>query len=289
MTRTGYTRIDPVAGDSNAEAPCRGEPPITGTEMPHLHVSLRNQDGEPRAPSTRALEEAEALALLCSAEITGSQLVPWGSNYTFAVLLETTSGEEHLAIYKPRAGEAPLYDFPDGTLYKREMASYRLSRLLGWGIVPPTVVRDGPHGEGSVQLYVAPEEESEASHRFWRRRHFDIERLVLFDFIANNADRKLGHCLRDASGRVWGIDHGLTFNIYPKLRTVLWQFSGTPVTESLLDDLLTIWYEWDETDRAMAPYLTEPEREALRVRIERFLNDPIYPELNPRRNIPYGW
>jgi uncharacterized repeat protein (TIGR03843 family) len=258
--------------------------------MPHLHLSLHNEEGEPRTLSSRALDEHEALALLCSADITGSQLVPWGSNYTFAVLLETSEGEEHLAIYKPRAGEAPLYDFPDGTLYLRETASYVLSRWLAWDIVPPTVVRDGPHGEGSVQLYITPAEDDDPDiTRFWRRRHLDIERLVLFDYITNNADRKIGHCLRDDGGKIWGIDHGLTFNEYPKLRTVLWQFAGEPVSESLLDDLTRLADEWGEVDLTLTPYISIPERIAFRRRVERFLDEPRYPQLNPRRNIPYGW
>jgi hypothetical protein len=258
--------------------------------MPLLHLTLSNEDGEPRSLSSRALGEDEALALLCSSEITGSQLVPWGSNYTFAVLLETDDGDAHLGIYKPRAGEAPLYDFPDGTLYLRETASYVLSRWLEWNIVPPTVVRDGPHGEGSVQLYITPAEDEDPDiTRFWRRRHLDIERLVLFDAITNNADRKIGHCLRDGSGKIWGIDHGLTFNEYPKLRTVLWQFAGEPVSDSLVGDLERVLVEWPAVDLVLTRYLSTPERLAFRRRVERFVADPVYPQLNPRRNIPYGW
>ena len=99
--------------------------------MPHLHLSLRNDDGEPREIISKPLTDPEALDLLRSAEIAGSQLVPWGSNYTFAVLLTSAQGSEHLAIYKPQAGEAPLYDFPDGTLYRREVASVCQQLLAG--------------------------------------------------------------------------------------------------------------------------------------------------------------
>ena len=113
--------------------------------------------------------------------------------------------------------------------------------------------------------------------------------MVLFDFIANNADRKIGHCLRDRTGKVWGIDHGLTFNVQPKVRTVLWQFMALDVSRSLQDDLFSVWAEWDSVDETMAAYLEHDERVMLRTRIERFLNDPVYPELNPNRNIPYGW
>jgi uncharacterized repeat protein (TIGR03843 family) len=257
--------------------------------MPNLHLSLRDDAGEPRSFSTTSLPEDEALEMLATADITGSELVPWGSNYTFAVLLRAADDTEHLAIYKPRAGEAPLYDFPDGTLYLRETASYRLSRMLAWDIVPPTVVREGPHGEGSVQLYVAPADEEEHPSRFWGRRSPEIERLVLFDYIANNADRKIGHCLRDASGKIWGIDHGLTFNEYPKLRTVLWQYAGRPISKKLMHDLERIECEWESFDEALRPFISAVERESFRKRVNRMMRIGCFPELDPRRNIPYGW
>jgi uncharacterized repeat protein (TIGR03843 family) len=257
--------------------------------MPNLHLSLRDDAGQPRTVAPAPLSEDDALAMLETAEIIGSELVPWGSNYTFAVLLHAADESEHLAIYKPRAGEAPLYDFPDGTLYLRETASYRLSRMLGWDIVPPTVVRDGPHGEGSVQLYVAPMEETEHPSRFWGRRMPEIERLVLFDFIANNADRKIGHCLRDESGRIWGIDHGLTFNEYPKLRTVLWQYAGRPISKKLLRDLERIDCEWTVFSEALAPFISAIELQSFRNRVNRIAGNGCFPDLDPRRNVPYGW
>src|SRR5215208_6150010 len=191
--------------------------------MPDLFLELRDSDDN-RGTTPPPLSEEEALSLLLEAEITATKLIPWGSNYSFAVALETTDGREQLAIYKPRSGEAPLYDFPDGTLYLRETAAYLLSRWAGWDLVPPTVVRDGPHGIGSVQLYVQPEGDRQDRHDFWSSRDPAIERMVLFDHIVNNADRKISHCLRDSAGKVWGIDHGLTFTREPKLRTVLWQF-----------------------------------------------------------------
>lgn len=257
--------------------------------MPHLHLSLRDESGDPRAFASTTLNETDALAMLSTATIAGSELVPWGSNYTFAVLLTAEDESEHLAIYKPRAGEAPLYDFPDGTLYRREVASYLLSRWLGWNIVPPTVVREGPHGEGSLQMYVTPVEDDAHPARFWGRKHGEIERLVLFDLIANNADRKIGHCLRDASGKIWGIDHGLTFNEYPKLRTVLWQYAGCPIAPELIDDLERIELEWDAVEQLLAPHISEIELEAFRNRVNRIARGGAYPELDPRRNIPYGW
>ena len=256
--------------------------------MPDLFLELRDEEAE--AGITPApLAEADALALLQSAEFTASKLIPWGSNYSFAVALETAEGRSQLAIYKPRSGEAPLYDFPDGTLYLRETAAYVLSRRLGWDLVPPTVIRDGPHGVGSVQLYVEPAPETADGRRYWGSCLPEIERLVLFDHLANNADRKIGHCLRDRAGKVWGIDHGLTFNRYPKLRTVLWQYVGDPVSAELLADLRRLRRRWDELCRELSPYLSRAELDALVARIDRFLEVGRYPNLNARRNVPYGW
>lgn len=258
--------------------------------MPDLFLELRDQEDE-MGMTPAPLSEDDALQLLHNSEITASKLIPWGSNYSFAVALETADGREQLAVYKPRAGEAPLYDFPEGTLYLREVASYELSRWLGWDIVPPTVVRDGPHGIGSVQLYVEPMAESEEwdPRRFWGRPALDIERLVLFDHIANNADRKLSHCLRDVRGRVWGIDHGLTFNETPKLRTALWQFVGAKIHESLCADLSRLTAQEADARARLAPYLSRDELDALMRRVERFRAMGHYPQLNPRRNVPYGW
>src|SRR5689334_17966673 len=136
------------------------------SSMPDLHVHFDTDITGDAAPSV-PLEGAAAIAMLQSAEITASTLVPWGSNYTFAVGLTDTDGNSHLGIYKPQAGERPLWDFPGGTLFTREWASYLLSDWLGWGLVPPTVIRDGPHGPGSLQLYIRPKEEAIDESAFW--------------------------------------------------------------------------------------------------------------------------
>ena len=256
--------------------------------MPDLFVTLQEKDdGNEIVVPVRS--EEESLAILKSGDITASKLVPWGSNYTFAVGLETPDGRDMLAIYKPRSGESPLYDFPDGTLFKREVASYLLSRRLGWNLVPPTVIRSGPHGVGSLQLYIEPEPDGPELRHFWGQHHPEVERLILFDHITNNADRKIGHCLRDADGKVWGIDHGLTFNHVPKLRTVLWQLVGEQISPALLADLSRVCVETDEIRGEFARLLSRAEIDALFARIERFLMERRYPPLNPRRNIPYGW
>jgi hypothetical protein len=256
--------------------------------MPNLFLEVRDGSDEPGTSPT-PLPEEEALTVLRGAAISGSKLIPWGSNYSFAVALESGDGRSQLAIYKPRAGEAPLYDFPDGTLYLRETASYLLSRWLGWDIVPPTVVRDGPHGVGSVQLYVEPMDEGADDHRFWRGCAPEIERLVLFDHVANNADRKIGHCLRDVGGKVWGIDHGLTFNSAPKLRTVLWQYVGEPISPKLLADLDRMVAGEDLLRRELGGFLDLSELNALFGRTRRLREMERFPSLNPRRNVPYGW
>jgi uncharacterized repeat protein (TIGR03843 family) len=256
--------------------------------MPDLFLELRDDSGDGEQ-TPAPLPEGEALQLLRDAEFSASRLIPWGSNYSFAVALEDANGRSQLAIYKPRSGEAPLYDFPDGTLYLRELAAYQFSRWAGWHLVPPTVIRDGPHGPGSVQLYVEPEADQERRNQFWSGRHRDVERLVLFDHIVNNADRKISHCLRDTAGKVWGIDHGLTFNREPKLRTVLWQFVGEPVSAPLLCDLRALHERRFELRDELKATLTPSEIEALIRRIEQLVERGAYPVLNPRRNVPYGW
>jgi hypothetical protein len=258
--------------------------------MPDLFLELLHPDHR-SGTTPPPLTESEALELLSTAEFTGAQLIPWGSNYSFAVALTGADGREQLAVYKPRAGEAPLYDFPEGTLFLREVAAYLLSRVLEWDIVPPTVVREGPHGVGSLQLYVEPMPESDAwdPRQFWGRCSLEIERVVLLDHIANNADRKLSHCLRDVRGKVWGIDHGLTFNEHPKLRTSLWQFVGRPVNRRLLGDLQRLIEMEDEVGQLLCDYLSTPEIESLMTRVRQFAESGNYPRLNPRRNIPYGW
>ncbi len=256
--------------------------------MPDLFLELRTQD-DASGQTPPALTEDDALRLLETAEFTAAKLIPWGSNYSFAVALIDPNGVEQLAIYKPRSGEAPLHDFRSGTLFRREVASYRLSKRLGWGMVPPTVIRQGPHGTGSLQLYVQPVDEVEDPHEFWGDLCLDNERIVLFDHIANNADRKLSHCLLDVSGKRCGIDHGLTFNEAPKLRTVMWQFGGQPISEPLRTDLARIIDERDAFTVDFGALLHRHEIDAFFARVEALHESGCFPQLNPYRNIPYGW
>ncbi|MFM7061022.1 MAG: SCO1664 family protein [Actinomycetes bacterium] len=157
----------------------------------------------------------------------------WSSNATLLVNA-ALDGAEVRAIYKPVQGERPLWDFPDGTLAGREVAAHELSAFLGWDIVPFTVLRDGPFGPGMVQRFVDHDPDD---HYFTLlERHLeDFRAFAVFDILANNTDRKAGHCLEErGTGRVYGIDHGLTFHSHPKLRTVIWDFGGEEIAEDLL-------------------------------------------------------
>jgi hypothetical protein len=258
------------------------------SHMPELNLQLRDPETGELIPQPE-LSDEEALPLLLEAEITAAELIPWGSNYTYAVALESEGHPGHLAIYKPMAGERPLYDFRHGSLHRRERASYLLSRALGWDIVPPTVVRGGPHGIGSLQMYVPSRPDYMEDHEFWGARTIANERLVLFDHLANNADRKITHCLLSTSGKVVGIDHGLTFHHEPKLRTVLWQFVGQPIHPELLEQLRRYAANIDEHLAMFRKLLSADERDAFRYRLERLISEGHYPILDPHRNIPYGW
>lgn len=232
------------------------------------------------------------LSLLREGRIDGMELIPWGSNYTFAVVLRDEREGATLAVYKPRRGEVPLRDFPSGTLYKREVATYLLGTIMGWDLVPPTVVReDAPHGVGSLQLYVEPSREPAARFEALRATHrSELQRMAVFDLLINNADRKGGHCLLDVQGQLWGIDHGLALHHVPKLRTIIWDFCGEPIPEDLVAQLLAARHDADcETAirTELGALLSPVEVDALFGRWDYLLANPCYPELDPYRNVPW--
>jgi uncharacterized repeat protein (TIGR03843 family) len=175
------------------------------------------------------------MAFLAEGELEPLGRIPWASNATVLAKL-THQGLEGLAVYKPARGERPLWDFPTGTLYRREVAAYLVSEQLGWRLVPPTLAREGPLGVGSVQLYVDADPEVTA-FELLADRHPSLARIAAFDVVTNNADRKAGHCLAGQDGRVWAIDHGLCFHVQAKLRTVLWDLAGTRLEAPVLADL----------------------------------------------------
>lgn len=178
-------------------------------------------------------------------EILG--LLPYASNVTLLTKL-TDGSDEALAVYKPQRGERPLWDFPDGTLCVREYAAWIVDSSLGWGVVPPTVLRDGPAGVGAVQLYIE-EDETFDVHDVVQTHPDELRRMSLFDVVINNADRKAGHLIVDTAGKLWGVDHGVCFHDEPKLRTVIWTFEGEPVPDALLRDLEAFARDpsWKET------------------------------------------
>jgi hypothetical protein len=214
-------------------------------------------------------------------QITACQMLPWGSNCVYVVAI-CWEEEEGLAIYKPRSGEEPLWDFPSGTLYRREYAAYVVSEALGWHLVPPTVIRDGPQGIGSVQLYREPAGQAiqRAADRFQR----ELMRLAVLDVITNNADRKAAHFLVGKDGRLWGIDHGLTFNEDYRLRTVLWELTSKPVPQEYLSELRVLQGCRSELTRRLRALLTEDEVEVFWKRWQKLLDRPVFP-----RPIPYGY
>ena len=232
----------------------------------------------------------QLLALLTSGEMVAQQLHPWASNYTFVVQLRDAEGREGLAMYKPCRGEAPLWDFPDGTLYRRERATYVVTQALGWDFVPTTVVRDGPYGVGAVQRYV---EHEPREHYFTLREQFpaEFQRMCLFDLLANNADRKSGHCLLGKEGRVWGVDHGLTFHEEGKLRTVIWDYAGEPIPPDMLHDLEALLglLNSESAVAAEVQELLHPrEVAALKERVELLVRHPEFPEPpTARRSWPW--
>jgi len=220
------------------------------------------------------------------------ELIPWGSNYTFAALLVGEDDQRCYGVYKPRRGDVPLRDFPNGTLYKREVAAYQLSRHLGWDMIPPTVVRrEGPHGIGSLQLYVEPRAGASGQYERLRDSHrCDLQRMAMFDLLANNADRKGGHCLLDVRGHVWGIDHGLTFHHVSKLRTVIWDYCGERMPAELvvwLHELRTDAERLGDLERDIRSLISQQEWDAMLLRWDRLLANPCFPNLDPYRNVPW--
>ena len=235
--------------------------------------------------------DPRAFDFVSNAAMGEGWLHPAASNYTFVV--ELTSGDAcGYGVYKPERGENPLWDFPSG-LYRRECAAYELSLLLGWSVVPPTVVRaDGELGIGSLQLFVPPVSDS---HYFTLRddRVEEALRLAVFDVVANNADRKAGHCFVAEAGGVWAIDNGLTFHEQYKLRTVIWDFAGEQVPDSLLADVERLRARLGEGAhegvRRLAQLLAPAEMEALERRACAMLEHPVMPGPTNRRDLPWPW
>lgn len=247
-------------------------------------------DSSDASPPSVPVNFERVLKTLETGNITEEHgLIRWSSNYT--MLLTVASDDlSLLAVYKPQRGERPLWDFPDGTLCYRERASFLVSEALGWRIVPPTVLRSGPRGVGSMQFFVDHDPEYNY-FSFDASLRPQLERMVLFDVVTNNADRKGGHCLVDAQKHLWGIDQGLTFNTAPKLRTVVWEFAGQPIPDALMTDLEALCAKVSESDAelraALCGLLAEQEISVFENRIKRLLKSARFPKPGAGPNYPW--
>ncbi len=222
--------------------------------------------------------------LLTEGDIAVEMRMPYSSNATF--LVRISQGERSCrAIYKPLRGERPLWDFAPG-LHRREVAAYRLAIAMGFDFVPMTVLRDGPLGEGSVQLLIDADFEQHYFTLFESQPelHDQFRDIAVFDIVANNTDRKSGHVLMDADKHVWGIDHGLCFAADFKLRTVIWEFGGEALTEPLLDAVRKVA---DTVPLEVASLLDSDEVEALTNRAAWLLEHRQFPVDDSGRRYPW--
>ena len=215
----------------------------------------------------------------------------YGSNYTFLVHCQYKK-VTFKAVYKPLQGERPLGDFPHQTLAHREVAAYLLSEALGWSLVPPTVFRlmDSPMGPGSLQYFI--EHDPEYYYFNFNQEHLVLmPKVMLFDLLINNADRKAGHLIVDPQGKLWLIDHGLSFNIEDKLRTVIWDQAGQPLPQSLVSDIQAVLVEPglnSDVYQVLQDHLNKDEISALKDRAVSLIEGGIFP-LPPEDRRAYPW
>lgn len=193
----------------------------------------------------------------------------------------TISDEEIICIYKPIAGERPLWDFADGCLAHREYAAYLVSNHLGFNLVPLTILRDGPYGFGMVQQWIDIDETIDLA-KFFATDHPQLRAMALFDAIINNTDRKIGHLLPLNTEKVYGCDHGVTFHSEDKLRTVLWQWANEPFTQQELELLERARSCFaGELGELLVPLLTEIEIQETQRRVTDLLATGTFPLPNP--------
>ncbi len=258
--------------------------------------------------AANGLSTADWLQLLQVGTLNVKGVLPWSSNYSFLVdICPNTAVWQALphlsensltavrAVYKPRRGERPLWDFSQGTLCQRERAAFLVSHTLGWDLIPPTVLRQGEHGTGSVQLFVPHDPEAhyftfEGSASF----KGPLQKTVLLDTIINNADRKAGHILigeQESADRLWLIDHGISFHTEYKLRTVVWEFAGEPVPSALVTDLETfsnkLAADTNGIRTELQTLLSQAEVKALQKRILQICRNRTFISPGPGRHYPW--
>jgi uncharacterized repeat protein (TIGR03843 family) len=233
-------------------------------------------DGVARHP-TSAADEAALLALLATGTLEVKGRLVDASNATMYCTI-TGSGTEAACVYKPVAGERPLWDFPDGTLAGREVAAYVVSRAAGFDVVPPTVYRDGPFGPGMCQLWIDADETIDLVE-LARSNDARLRQMAVFDAVVNNADRKIGHLLPVTGGVLYGCDHGVCFGSEYKLRTVLWQWRGKPLTSGALTALARLkdMISGGDLGDELCNWLTAAEVAATTRRVEMLLARKVHP------------
>lgn len=222
------------------------------------------------------LPDDELEELLAGGDIEIVGRMADSSNATLLVTVTDRAGRSHRAIYKPHRGERPLWDFPSG-LFQREVAAFRLAAALGWRIVPPTVLVDGPLGEGSLQAFV----HARFEHHYFSLHEEgigtdDLVRICTFDLLANNTDRKSGHCLLGRDGHVYAIDNGLSFHAQWKLRTVLWDYVGEPIPAAVVDDVRRLLE--GGVPPGLCALLDPFEVAALEARLRAVVEEPRFPD-----------
>ena len=241
------------------------------------------------AAGAEAIGVERAIRLLSQGQLELVGQIMASSNAIFMTRVDD-GDYQSLAVYKPQRGERPLWDFDHGTLCLREVATFVLSQALGWPLIPPTVLRDGPYGPGALQLYI--DADYEANYFTFREERLpDLRPVALFDVLANNADRKGGHLLLDPWDRIWAIDNALTFHSELKLRTVVWDFAGEPIPEEYLADLCQLQEHLAHEGalrQTLTTLLAEDEITALQARLTELLESAIFPHPDPtRRQVPW--
>jgi len=240
-------------------------------------------------PADELIDRARQLHVLTCGEVEIEGRMPWSSNATFLVRVcassvggKTSQGQ---AIYKPLRGERPLWDFDPG-LYRREVAAYLLSEAMGFDLVPPTLVREGPLGEGSLQWFVDADHQEHYFTILEKRAdlHDQLRKMCVLDIVANNTDRKSGHCLLGRDDQIWGIDHGLCFAADFKLRTVIWEFGGEPIPDSVVAPLERLV---DRVPLGIASLLSDEETMAIQERAEWLLQRGELPIDETGRRYPW--
>lgn len=237
------------------------------------------------------MEKESIIKALSESTVSLEGQFVYGSNYTFMLACQFR-GQSFKAVYKPLQGERALWDFPDRTLAKREVAAYLVSEALGWDFVPPTVFRTNglPIGPGSLQIFIQHNPEA---HYFNQadvyRQH--LPKVTAFDVLINNADRKGGHLLLDPEGKLWLIDHGISFHAQDKLRTVVWDCAGDPIPEPLLGDIEQLHSHLiagDAIKTSLQAYLSAQEIDALIRRSAGLLAEGHFPH-PPEDRRAYPW